>query len=539
MAIIEFDLQGHILSANNNFLEAVGYRLEEIQGKHHRIFLSADDAGSSEYELFWKRLVQGEPVSGRFKRRKKHGQIIWLEASYNPVFDEQNRLSKFIKFATDITQKVEAELDAKAQIEAIRKVMAVIEFDPRGYILDANEMFIQTMGYSLDEIKGQHHKMFADPKYAMSEEYQKFWQGLGQGEAFSGTFQRFDKNGGDVWLEASYNPIFNAVGEVVKVIKYATDIGSNPNTQMLDQVILDASEVIESVSNGHLDQKMQPHKRSCATMYDKNIQLLSQGIKTMCHKLSGVIQNVDLSAGQFKDASRSIADHSESLSKLVQESTSRLQQTSELMKQTNQRIEKNSEDASDAAKIAGQVEMQSNQGVQVMNNTVHAMQAIQESSHKISEIVSLIDGIAFQTNLLALNAAVEAARAGEHGRGFAVVAGEVRALSQKSAQAAKDIKNLIEETVLRVNEGSTLADESGSMLNQINSSIQSVSDKIQQIARNSVSQAQETSQAYHDLAEVEHLMQQNAGLARESTESAQAMAKKADELKIEMAYFEY
>ncbi|QKI88886.1 methyl-accepting chemotaxis protein [Thiomicrorhabdus xiamenensis] len=539
MATIEFDLNGNIINANENFLHTVGYTLEEVRGKHHRLFVYDKEASSPDYQRFWQRLAQGEFITGRFKRKNKQGETVWLEASYNPVVDESGKLVKFIKFATDITDQVRTEYEAKAQIEAIHRVMAVIEFDAHGNILTANDNFLQTMNYSLQEIKGKHHRIFALSEFADSDAYRDFWNRLARGESFSGTFQRIDKNGQEVWLEASYNPILDPDGQVCKVIKYASDIGSNPNSKLLDAVIMDASKVIESVSNGNLTVKMASHRLDDPTMYDKNIELLNHSIENMCHKLSGVIQSVDESAGEFAVSSRQIVSSSQSLNQQVQESASRLQQTSESMNQTNHAIENSSKEASAAAQIAADVQSQTKQGVRVMNDTVQAMDAIQESSKKISEIVSLIDGIAFQTNLLALNAAVEAARAGEHGRGFAVVAGEVRALAQKSAEAAKDIKNLIEETVQRVNEGSSLANESGEMLNQINSSIQEVGDKIQQVARNAVSQAQETELAYQSLLQVEQIMQRNAELASESSESAQSMAQGADELKNEMAYFQY
>lgn len=232
-AVIEFDLSGNILRANDNFLNAIGYQSEEIVGKQHRLLVTQSYANSKEYEHFWQTLRHGEFVSDRFKRIKKDGSSIWLEASYNPVLDENNKPVKVIKFATDITDKVRQEFDDKAQIIAINKVMAVIEFDLEGNILTANDNFMQTMGYSLNEIQGQHHRMFVLPEYANSSDNKKLWQDLAEGNAKTGTFQRRNKQGQDVWLESSYNPILDEEGKPFKVVKYATDISQNENTRLL------------------------------------------------------------------------------------------------------------------------------------------------------------------------------------------------------------------------------------------------------------------------------------------------------------------
>lgn len=224
MAVIEFHPDGTILTANQNFLSTVGYSLEEIKRKHHRMFCTKEYSESSDYQTLWRQLNQGEFVSGQFERVAKSGKIIWLEASYNPVFDENNNLEKIVKFATDVSEKVAQAQEQENMIAALKRSMAVIEFDTNGIILTANDNFLHATQYTLDEIQGEHHKLFCEDSLTQSSEYTAFWQTLNRGEFKSGQFKRVNKHGEIIWLEASYNPIFNARGELVKVVKFAADI---------------------------------------------------------------------------------------------------------------------------------------------------------------------------------------------------------------------------------------------------------------------------------------------------------------------------
>ena len=537
-AIIEFDLSGHILNANPNFLSTVGYSLSEIQGKHHRIFMLDQDANKPEYAQFWQTLSRGQALSQRFRRKQKNGDVIWLEASYNPVIDASGKAYKVVKFATNITEQVKAEIEAKAQIAAIHKVMAVIEFDSQGNILTANDNFCKTMGYSLSELQGQHHRIFAKPDYVQSSDYQNFWTQLRSGQAFSGTYQRFGKNGREVWLEASYNPIKDCDGKVCKIIKYATDIGSNANSQLLERVIKDASKVILAIQEGDLTASMQVHTDAKnPSMYDKNIVQLVNAIQAMSSKLKSVIGIAVQASVSVSSSSAEVKVSAHQLSGSMQAQAAALENTSNSMRQMNEVIQTNTANAQSASQVAQDVQGKSRQGAQVMGQTLDAMNQIQESSHKIADIVTLIDGIAFQTNLLALNAAVEAARAGEHGRGFAVVAGEVRSLAQKSAEAAKDIKKLIDETVERVNQGSRLATQSGEVLQSITEAIGSVTSKVSEIATASVEQAQGIQQVNASIAQIEQVSQQNAALVEETSAAAESMSEQAQILQEDMAFF--
>lgn len=224
MAIIEFQPDGTILTANANFLSTTGYALEEIRGKHHCMFCEPGYTASLQYREFWSRLARGEYLRDRFLRLNKHGEEVWLEASYNPVKDAEGRVFKVVKIATDITAQVGREQEEAGLVAAIKRSMAEIEFNMQGEVLCANEAFGTLMGYRLDEILGKHHRLFCDSKESASPDYYEFWARLNRGEYISGQFKRFNRLGQVVWLEASYNPIFDAKGRLYRVVKFATDI---------------------------------------------------------------------------------------------------------------------------------------------------------------------------------------------------------------------------------------------------------------------------------------------------------------------------
>ena len=223
-AVIEFKTDGTVLSANANFLETMGYALPEIQGKHHRMFCEPALASSPEYAEFWVRLGSGAYEAGEFKRVAKDGREVWLQATYNPILDDTGKPIKIVKFASDITAGKFAGAEARGKVAAIERAQAVIEFDLAGRILTANQNFVDTMGYPLTEIRGKHHRIFCEPSYAASDEYAEFWQRLGEGHYATGEYKRRDKEGREVWLQATYNPILDDSGRVVKVVKFATDV---------------------------------------------------------------------------------------------------------------------------------------------------------------------------------------------------------------------------------------------------------------------------------------------------------------------------
>lgn len=262
-AVIHFELDGTIIEANKNFLNATGYESDEIVGRHHRMFVDPAYARSDDYREFWRKLASGEFEAGQFRRIGKGGKEIWIEASYNPILDMNGKPFKVVKYATDITKQKMKNADFAGQIEAINKVQAVIHFNLDGTIIEANKNFLDTLGYSLDEIKGRHHRMFVDTAYAKSEEYRQFWEQLNRGEYQQAEYCRYGKGGKEIWISASYNPIMDMNGKPFKVVKFASDItrqmqarikvsqlvnGTNTNVQSVAAAVEEMTASISEIS---------------------------------------------------------------------------------------------------------------------------------------------------------------------------------------------------------------------------------------------------------------------------------------------------
>ena len=538
MAVIEFDLQGRILTANQNFLQLMGYRLDELVGQHHRLFVDAQTAASSDYHQFWQRLNNGECLADRYPRVTKSGRCVWIEASYNPVFDKHNRPVKIVKFATNITSRVEAEFDAKGRLDAINRAMAVIEFDLEGKILAVNDNFLQVMGYSRQEVVGHHHRMFVESSYAQSSEYPRFWNRLARGEYFARTYKRVAKGGRIVWIEATYNPIFGSDGKPVKVVKYAMDVSANPNTRLLKNVVQDAVDLLEAVAKGDLTRDFQQEYRDYElTMFYPLVLQLQAAIQQMLQSLQSSVGEASKVSHTVRDVAQSVSGNAEQLRLGMQTQLSALQTMASQMQAMNHSVQTNTQTSQEVAVMARNMQQQTKEGMSVMQQTINAMQAMSASSTQIVDIVAMIDAISFQTNLLALNAAVEAARAGEHGRGFAVVAGEVRELANKSANAAKDIRQLIGDSLARIQTGTRLADQSGDMLDAINHHITQVAEKVDQIAQSSTVQSDVIQQVSYSVNQVERITEANNEQVRSANAAAESLSKEADTLHSNMSYF--
>jgi methyl-accepting chemotaxis protein len=384
-AVIEFNLDGTIVTANDHFLEAIGYSLAEIQGKHHSMFVAPSDRDSAVYRDFWTGLNRGEFCSGEFKRLAKGGREVWILASYNPILDETGKPFKVVKFASDITARKLRGADFAGQIDAIGKSQAVIEFDLDGKILFANDNFLTTLGYSLSEIKGRHHGMFVPAELREGADYRAFWAALRRGEFQSGEYERVGKGGRQIWIQASYNPIRDLNGKPYKVVKFAADT---------------------------------------------TIQVIA---RMKSEKVRGMMEQVAAGAEQLNASVQQIADA----------------------------MAKSKDTASTAVE---RVEVADQQA-----------QRLSAAAGAMSSIVELIGDITGQINLLALNATIESARAGEAGRGFAVVAAEVKNLANQAKQATDRIGSEIGNL-------NGISSDVVSALNAIKNSIQSVSDYVSSTA---------------------------------------------------------
>ncbi|WP_255494683.1 methyl-accepting chemotaxis protein [Luteibacter sp. Sphag1AF] len=395
-AVIEFRVDGTVLTANQLFLDTFGYELKDIVGRHHRMFMDPAEAELPAYAEFWKNLAAGRADSAMYRRLASDGREVWIQASYNPVLGRDGKPYKVVKCATDVTARRLQIADMEGRLAAIDKAQAVISFTLDGIILEANDNFLQTMGYTREEVIGQHHRMFVDPKERESAEYLAFWEKLGRGEYDASLYRRVDRAGREIWIQGTYNPIFDMAGRPFKVVKYATDVTAQTRaTRTLHTSLADLADTVPAIA-----------KQARATN--------------------------DLAT----EASRSAAD-----------------------------------------------------GGEMVNAVIATMAAIHEGARDIAEIVSMIDSIAFQTNILSLNAAIEAARSGAHGRGFAVVAQEVRLLSQRSAESAREIRTLIEKTLLRVEEGSARSTDASAAMRDILTSVSAVRERVADVAHATDAQA--------------------------------------------------
>lgn len=523
-AMIEFAIDGTIIDANENFLTTLGYSLNEIVGQHHSLFVDPNFKHSNEYKNFWVGLGQGDFQSGEFKRIGKSGNEIWIQATYNPILGPDGKVIKVVKFASDVTQRKADAAEAEGKIIAISKAQAVIEFDMDGTILEANENFQATMGYSLSEIKGRHHSMFAEASARESAEYKQFWKSLREGELQAAVFKRIAKDGQVVWLNASYNPIFDADGRPFKVVKFATNITEEKNSQE------EVGRTMKALSEGDLTQRIDGQ-------YTGELLHVKTAVNSSFSELKNMVVGIRESAVDITSASKDISQGNMDLSNRTEQQAASLEETAASMEELASTMKQNVENARSAEKLSSSAREVAENGGVVVTNAIAAMSDINQASKKIADIIGVIDEIAFQTNLLALNAAVEAARAGEQGRGFAVVATEVRNLAQRSASAAKEIKVLINDSVEKVGEGSQLVNQSGEVLTEIVASVIKVSDIISEITVASSEQSAGIDQVNGAITDMDSVTQQNAALVEEAAAASQSMSDQALGLQRQIDHF--
>jgi len=540
-AVIEFDLEGRILHANQNFLDTLGYGLDDIVGQHHALFCDPVYARSHEYRAFWKHLGSGEFHAGEFKRIARDGQPVWIQATYNPVLDAEGKPFKVVKFATDITAAKSRNADYEGKMQAVDRVQAMIEFDLQGRVLHANQNFLDVMGYGIDEVRGQHHRIFCDPAFSHSTEYLAFWERLGRGEFNAGEFRRLNKAGKDVWILASYNPIFDAEGKPVKVVKFATDITRQKALAAETRGKLDAigrsQAVIEFDMRGNV---LSVNDNFLRTMGYAEEEVLGQHHSMFCeadlvrstayrHFWANLAQG-QFQSGRFRRRGKHGADvwivatynpildvtgKPYKVVKFAMDVTeqvhredlvnAKVEAISGVLAELSQSISAIAQGAQQSANMASQTQTEAAEGGTLVERSKEAMLAIQKSSGDVHEIIETIGDIASQTHLLAFNAAIEAARAGEHGNGFSVVANEVRKLAEKSALAAREIAKLINETVNRVGDGTRLAGEVEQAFARIARSVGTTSGSIDRIHASTSEQASATRNVSKLLTELESI----------------------------------
>lgn len=456
----------------------------------------------------------------------------WLSLNAMTLFSPNGDFNGAFIDWNIVTEQKFINLNYVGQIDAIKKSQAVIEFTLDGIILEANDNFLNTLGYSLDEIKGKHHSMFVEANYKNSAEYKQFWEALKRGEYQSNEFKRFGKGNKEIWIQASYNPILDSKNQPFKVVKYASDITSMVKTrQENERGANEAMDVLTRLSNGDLS-------RSMSGEYEGTFSQIQENINATIVRLRETVSQIKESAQSVNSASSEISAGSSNLSQRTEQQASSLEETAASMEEITGTVRQNSDNARTANQLSGDARDVAVRGGEVVERAVGAMSNIETSSQKIADIITVIDEIAFQTNLLALNAAVEAARAGEAGKGFAVVASEVRSLAGRSASASKEIKTLIMESNQQVKTGSELVNQAGGTLKEIVDSVKKVADIIADIATASTEQSSGINEINAAIAQMDEMTQQNAALVEENTAAAQSMVDQAKALEELMRFFQ-
>ncbi|WP_298496008.1 PAS domain S-box protein [uncultured Maritimibacter sp.] len=516
-AVVEFTPDGTVTRANQTFCTVLGYGAEQIVDMKHSAFMPSGQGEGPIYAAFWEKLRKGEFLAGEFLRRSRSGADIWIQASYTPVLDPEGRVVGVVKLARDITARKQSELDVRGQIEALERSQAVIEFDPSGHILTANANFLALMGYGLDDIRGKHHRLFMDQYDVAAPEYAAFWDSLRAGRYHEGEFRRRTRTGADVWIQATYNPVRDKDGQVVKVVKFASDISDRK------RAIIDLRDSILRLSGGDLSQRMT------STM-PPDMEPLRLMFNDALDRLTNLVGAIIEGAGATRVEVEGINAASEDLGRRNGLQARALTETTTAMSGLGAMIRDSRDRATEAATVVGRTRERSSEGRQVIEATVRAMTAIAASSTQISKITGLIDDIAFQTNLLALNAGVEAARAGESGRGFAVVASEVRALAQRSSDAARQIADLITASERQVSEGVALVDQSGSALGEIDDLVTTLGTAVDTIATSAREQFDSLGRIDRSIEQLNQVTAENGAMLQETLDAVHALRDQTERL---------
>jgi len=469
MGRIEFDLAGHILDANAIFLDLVGYTLAEVRGRHHSLFVPESERETPDYATFWDRLRAGQPQVREFARLTKDGRIVWVKGSYNPILDRSGKATKVVKIATDVTEERARNALYAGQIAAINRSQAMICFTLDGTITDANANFLSTMGYTLDEIRGHHHRMFMSPADAASPDYAAFWAALTAGQYQAGEFQRIGKGGRVVWIFGAYNPILDAAGKPCAVVKFATDV----------------------------TRQVEDRQRRAAGQ-----RAIDGDIAAIRDSMSRVVRQADETAEASNQTARNV------------------QAVAAGSEEFAASIEELSRHALGAKASVDQVVTRAEEAGAIVVGLTGA-------ADRIGAAVNLIRSIADQTNLLALNATIEAARAGAAGKGFAVVAAEVKALAEQTARATGEIGSQIAAVQMETAKAVSAIDGIGSTIEQLSAITLSVSSAVTEQAAVTRDLTENMQSAAHSVDTARAAMADIAASATQIDESVRKVSEAA------------
>ncbi|MEZ6036707.1 MAG: methyl-accepting chemotaxis protein [Planctomycetota bacterium] len=540
-AVIEFRLDGTIVTANQNFLDALGYTLGEIQGKHHRMFLDAKESNTAEYTQFWQALNRGEPQTGQFRRVAKGGRELWINATYFPITDDSGKPVKVVKFASDVTKEREAMQVAKRSSDSMDAVATnILICDADFNITYGNKKSAQTLRllepalqakFGLTAEQAAHGSI---DRFHKNPKHQRDLLRSLRGRNHQAEFQ-LDEH----WVSLSASGLFDHEGNFTGAIVNWEVVTEQKRMAKEIEDRAAAEAAAASVLRGKVDSLLKTVEEAArgdlTARHDvagsDPVGQLGEGLTRMIGDLRSIIVQIKEGAEQFSASAGTISNASSSLSEASQTNAATVEEMTASVDQLTDSIRMIAQNASDANSIADETSRRAKAGGEAVDRSITAMKEINRSSEQISEIIQVISEIASQTNLLALNAAIEAARAGEHGLGFAVVADEVRKLAERSSEAAKQITGLIRESTQRVVEGTKLSEETGQALTQIIDGVTSTAESISQIASATDEQSATAQEVARAIQNVAKLTENNSGNATDMAASAQELSAQAVAMK--------
>ena len=519
--VSEANKKGEILNTNQKYMDVSQYSREELIGKPHSI-TRHPDMPKEVFKEMWNTIGHGKIFRGVVKNRAKDGTPYYVDAVIAPIMGENGKPERYLGVRYDITETEIERHNARGVLGAIDEAFSYIEFDIDHNILKVNKNLLELMEYGSEETIGRSHSIFVVPSFSVSEDYRRFWDELKAGRLQSGVFKRITKSGKTVSIQATYAPVKDEMGRVVKIIKVASDITEQvKSADMLKAAVDETQEVVTAAKEGDLTQRISLDGKV------GTVETLCSGINSLVETMVTVISQTKDAIGSISTAAKEIATGNADLSQRTEKQAASLEETASSMEELTSTVKQNAENAKQANQLAVGAADVAVKGGGVVGQVVSTMSSINDSSKKIVDIISVIDGIAFQTNILALNAAVEAARAGEQGRGFAVVATEVRNLAQRSAAAAKEIKTLINDSVEKVSNGTRLVDEAGTTMAEVVTAIKRVNDIMSEITAASQEQSQGIEQVNQAITQMDEVTQQNAALVEQAAAAAESLEEQA------------
>ncbi len=522
--VIEFDLTGKILKVNDNFAKVTGYSEKEIVGNHHSMFVDAAYKSSSEYKAFWEKLSRGEPGDGIFKRTGKGGKEIWLQATYNPIFDANNKPYKVVKYATDITERYNKDRAVEENSTEAMLIKNTLDSASTNMMMADNDGFIRYMNHSTAKLMqdAQVEMRKAIPNFdankIIGQNFDIFHKSPSHQRNLLAMLKQPYENivpVGNMFFKLKASPIFTADGTRNGTALEWIDVTQERKVE------IEISELLDATNHGDLTLRLALENKTGVT------EVICKGINNLMDNFTNVMLQIKEAGETINTAAGEISSGNTDLSSRTEQQASSLEETASSMEELASTVKQNAENAKQANQLAASASSVAVKGGEVVGQVVATMSSINESAKKIEDIISVIDGIAFQTNILALNAAVEAARAGEQGRGFAVVAGEVRNLAQRSASAAKEIKELITDSVSKTAEGTVQVENAGKTMQEIVSSVQRVTDIMGEIAAASSEQSAGIDQVNNAITSMDEVTQQNAALVEEAAAAAESLVEQA------------